>query len=256
VRGAKEDEVIGKTTRLARLFRADGRAVVIALDHGQFKGAMPGLESVPEIVRRVVDAGADGIILNPGALEGAVSAYAGRCALIVRVTGASTDANPSFDYHRQILSVEQAVSLGADAVIAMGFLGSSSEAPSLELLAEIAGSCRRWGMPLVAEMLIADPKKSNDVPSIALGARAAYELGADVVKAYGAGEPAFAQIPKSSPLPVLVAGGAKSEDPAEMARRAIEQGAAGVAFGRTVFGAPDPAAVVRSLVKAVHGKGG
>jgi len=248
--------VIGKTTRLARLFRADGRAVVIALDHGQFKGSMPGLEAIPEIVRCIVDGGADGVILNPGALEAAAPAYAGRCALIVRVTGASTDANPEFDYHRQILSVEQAISLGADAVIAMGFLGSASEAPSLALLAEIAGSCRRWGVPLVAEVLIADPSKFNDVASIALGARVAYELGADVVKVYGAGEAEFADIPKSSPLPVLVAGGAKSADPAEMARQAVERGAAGVAFGRTVFGAPNPKDVVKSLVKAVHGKGG
>ncbi len=248
--------MIGKRTRLARLFRADGRAVVIALDHGQFKGSMPGLESVPDIVKRVVDGGADGIILNAGALEGSVCNYAGRCSLIVRVTGASTDANPGFDYHRSILSVERAVALGADAVIAMGFLGSPSEGPSLALLAEIAEDCRRWGMPLVAEMLIADPKKFNDVPSIALGARVAYELGADVVKAYGAGEPSFADIPKSGPLPVLVAGGAKSADPAEMARQAVECGAAGVAFGRTVFGAANPTEIVRSLVKAVHGKGG
>jgi len=248
--------VIGKKTRLARLFRPDGRAVVVALDHGQFKGAMPGLESVPDIVQSVVDGGADGIILNAGPLEGAVGRYAGRCALIVRVTGASTDSNPAFDYHRSILSVERAVALGADAVIAMGFVGSASEAPSLALLAEIAEACRRWGMPLVAEMLVADPKKFNDVASIALGARVAYELGADVVKAYGAGEPAFAEIPRSSPLPVLVAGGAVSADPAEMARLAVERGAAGVAFGRTVFGAANPRDVVKALVKAVHGKGG
>jgi len=248
--------VIGKTTRLARLFREDGRSVVIALDHGQFNGAMPGLEDMPSIVLRVVDGGADGIILNPGALERSAASYAGRCALIVRVTGASTDANPCFDYHRQILTVERAVAVGADAVIAMGFLGGPGEAASLALLAEIGESCARWGMPLVAEMLIADPKKFHDVPSIALGARVAYELGADVVKAYGGGEPTFADIPRSCPVPVLVAGGAKSENLAEMARQAVKRGAAGVAFGRTVFGTANPTDAVRALVEAVHGKGG
>ncbi|MBU4465174.1 MAG: hypothetical protein KKH75_04930, partial [Actinobacteria bacterium] len=79
--------------------------------------------------------------------------YAGRCALIVRVTGASTSRNPSFDYHRQICSIEQAVSLGADAVIAMGFVGNDGEAASLTLLSEIAETCHRFGMPLIAEML-------------------------------------------------------------------------------------------------------
>jgi DhnA family fructose-bisphosphate aldolase class Ia len=41
-----------------------------------------------------------------------------------------------------------------------------------------------------------------------------------------------------------------------MARQAVERGAAGVAFGRTVFGAANPRDVVKALVKAVHGKGG
>jgi len=257
VRAAKEDEVIGKTARLARLFRDDRRAVVIALDHAQFKGPMDGLRSMPEAVGQAVEGGADGIILNPGALRDCVSHYAGRCALILRVTGASTDANPVFDYHRPIASVERAATLGADAVIAMGFLGGSGEAASLALLAKIAGHCDRWGMPLVAEMLIADSAKFNDIPSIARGARVAYELGADVIKVYGAGEPEFALVPKSCSLPVLVAGGAAAEDPVGTAREAVRRGAAGVAFGRTVFGAKDPAAVVRALVAAVHGtKGG
>lgn len=246
----------GKTIRRGRLFRADGRAVVIALDHGQFKGPMPGLTSLPDLVAAAAEGGADGVIVNPGAVAACAAACAGRCALIVRVTGASTDANPSFDYHRQIASVEGALALGADAVIAMGFLGGSGEAASLELLAQIAEDCRRWGMPLVAEMLIADPAKFHDVPSIALGARVAYELGADVIKAYGAGQPRFAEIPASVPLPVLVAGGAASADPAAMARRAIEEGAAGVAFGRTVFATEHPERTVAALVRVVHEGGG
>lgn len=245
----------GKMVRLARLFRADRRAVVIALDHGQFKGAIPGLAQMSAIVRSAVDGGADGVILNAGAVADCAPVLAGRCALIARVTGASTDANPDFDFHRSVLSIESAVSMGADAVIAMGFLGGAGEAASLVLLAEIAENCRRWGMPLVAEMLVADPERFNDVASIALGARVAYELGADVVKAYGAGEKEFARIPASSPLPVLVAGGASSDNPAEMARKALASGAAGVAFGRTVFGASDPREVVRSLVKVVHREG-
>ena len=111
----------GTEVRLQRLFREDDRAVVVALDHAQFQGVLPGLQSMRNIVSDVVTGGADGVILNPGAARDCADIYAGRCALIVRVTGASTSVNPSFDYHRQICSIEQAVSLGADAVIAMGF---------------------------------------------------------------------------------------------------------------------------------------
>ncbi|MCK5827054.1 fructose-bisphosphate aldolase, partial [Candidatus Bipolaricaulota bacterium] len=113
----------GTKIRLRRLFREDNRSVVVALDHAQFQGSLPGLESMRDIVTQVVAGGADGLILNPGAARDCADIYAGRCALIVRITGASTSLNPSFDYHRQICSIEQAIALGADAVIAMGFVG-------------------------------------------------------------------------------------------------------------------------------------
>jgi len=56
----------GKLARLRRIFQADERAVVVALDHGQFKHAATGLEDIKGIISTVVDGGADGVILNPG----------------------------------------------------------------------------------------------------------------------------------------------------------------------------------------------
>lgn len=243
----------GMKVRYRRLFREDDRAVVIALDHAQFQGALPGLQSMQSIVSEVVAGGADGMILNPGAARDCAEIYAGRCALIVRVTGASTSFNPSFDYHRQICSIEQAVSLGADAVIAMGFVGNDGEAASLTLLSEIAGTCHRYGMPLVAEMLPAADNKFQDPAWIGLAARAGYELGADIIKAYTTGTEADEQIISNCLLPFLAAGGPKSANPAEIASKAMGHGAAGVAFGRNVFAADDPQKVVEELVREVHG---
>ncbi len=243
----------GMKVRYRRLFREDDRAVVVALDHAQFQGALPGLQSMQSIVSKVVAGGADGVILNPGAAPACAEIYAGRCALIVRVTGASTSFNPSFDYHRQICSIEQAVSLGADAVIAMGFVGNEGEAASLTLLSEIAETCHRFGMPLIAEMLPAANDKFQDLDWIGLAARAGYELGADIIKAYTTGTEADERIISDCLLPFLAAGGPKSANPAEIASTAMAHGAAGVAFGRNVFGSDNPQQVVRDLVKAVHG---
>jgi len=243
----------GMKVRLRRVFREDDRSVVAALDHAQFQGALPGLQSMQSIVNDVVAAGADGVILNPGAARDCVGIYAGRCALIVRVTGASTSYNPSFDYHRQICSVEQAVSLGADAVIAMGFVGNDGEAASLTLLSEIAETCHLFGMPLIAEMLPAASDKFQDGDAIGLAARIGYELGADIIKAYTTGTDADKRIISDCSLPFLAAGGPKSANPSEIASKAIAHGAAGVAFGRNVFGADDPQQVVRDLVREVHG---
>jgi len=243
----------GMKVRLRRILREDDRSVVVALDHAQFQGALPGLQSMRSIVKEVVVGGADGVILNPGAARDCAEIYAGRCALIVRVTGASTSYNPSFDYHRQICSIEQAISLGADAVIAMGFVGNDGEAASLTLLAEIAETCRLFGLPLIAEMLPAASDKFQDGDAIGLAARIGYELGADIIKAYTTGTDADERIISDCALPFLAAGGPKSSNPSEIAAKAMAHGAAGVAFGRNVFGADDPQQVVKDLVREVHG---
>ena len=243
----------GMMVRIRRLFREDDRAVVVALDHAQFQGALPGLQSMRSIVSEVVAGGADGVILNPGAARDCAEIYAGRCALIVRVTGASTSLNPSFDYHRQICSIEQAVSLGADSVIAMGFVGNDGEAASLTLLSKIAETCHRFGMPLIAEMLPAASDKFQDAESIGLAARVGYELGANIIKAYTTGTEADKRIISDCSLPFLAAGGPKSANPEEIVSNAMAHGAAGVAFGRNVFGSDDPQQVVKDLVRVVHG---
>ena len=242
----------GKEIRLRRIFRTDGRAVVVALDHGQFKHEPKGLEDIKGIINRVVDGGADGIVLNPGPAVQFASIYAGRCALILRLTGASTEHNPSFDYHRQIATVEQAIALGADAVLVMGFIGGSGETHSLELLAKIAGDCSRYGMPLIAEMLPVEQDRFNDTEWIRCAARVGYELGADSIKAYFTGESAYKCVIDSCPVPILIAGGPKVTNPQDMVRQAMALGAAGVAFGRNVFESADPAGVTAELVSLVH----
>ena len=243
----------GKDVRCARFFRDDKRSVVVALDHAQFRGALPGLESMPFIIEEVVTGGADGVIVNPGAASTCVSSYAGRCGLIVRVTGASTHRNPSFDYHRRVCSIERAVALGADAVIAMAFIGGEGEGASLALLAEISEACSRFGMPLIAEMLPVDPERFQDAEWIGLAARAGYELGADIIKAYMTGTEADGKVIRGCGVPFLAAGGPRSADPMKLAAHAIERGAAGVAFGRNVFEADDHRHTVTELVEVVHG---
>ena len=243
----------GKTIRQSRLFCEDGRAAVVALDHAQFNGALPGLTPIAKAVEAAVDGGADGVILNPGS-AGALSAkLSRRCGLILRLTGASTDRNPVFDYHRLICRVERAVALGADAVIAMGFIGGAGEAASLQLLSEIAEDCRRFGVPLVAEMLPVDSDHFNDPEWIGLAARAAVELGADIIKAYTTGEAADADVIRGCGVPFLAAGGPRSQNATDVAARAMKHGAAGIAFGRNVFAAEDPRKVVEDLVRVVHG---
>ena len=52
--------------RLNRIFRSDGRAVIVALDHGLIDGPCPGFESPADTIAAVVSGGADAILTSYG----------------------------------------------------------------------------------------------------------------------------------------------------------------------------------------------
>ena len=93
--------------------------------------------------------------------------------------------------------------------------------------------------------------------AVALAARVAAELGAelgaDVVKTpYVAG---FETVTASCYVPVVVPGGAKRGNKAAMLSdigAAIAAGGAGVAIGRNIFQAENPAAMTAAVAGIVH----
>ena len=89
--------------------------------------------------------------------------------------------------------------------------------------------------------------------AIAVAARVAAELGADWVKVpYADG---FDRVVNTCYVPAVMLGGAKtSDDRATLAtiQRAIVAGAAGVAIGRNIFQADDPAAMTAAVASIVH----
>ncbi len=242
----------GKIVRINRLLKEDGKTVIVALDHGQFQGPIDGLRDIRNTLEHIIAARPDGLILNPGVIEKNAALLGGKTAILCRITGASTNYSTLFDYHRLTTSVEHAMAIGADGVVVMGFMGGAGENPSLELLAKTAEECSKRGMPLIAEMLPQAEGKFTDPDCIALGARVAYELGADLLKVYYTGKESFAKVIGSVPIPIVIAGGPKGENLFDIAQEAIRLGAKGVAFGRNVFQAENQTEYVKTLMKVVH----
>jgi 2-amino-4,5-dihydroxy-6-oxo-7-(phosphonooxy)heptanoate synthase len=92
--------------------------------------------------------------------------------------------------------------------------------------------------------------------AIAAAVRTGAEIGAHVVKT-SFPEPVSGLAEATAfGVPVIVAGGDPLGDPGGIVARvaaALTAGAAGAAVGRNVWGAADPAGVVRQLRQVVHG---
>ena len=65
----------GREIRLKRLF-GDGRAVIIAMDHGLFDGPIEGMKDLPATARKI-NPGVDAALLAPGMLRHCSGLFAG-----------------------------------------------------------------------------------------------------------------------------------------------------------------------------------
>ena len=96
-----------------------------------------------------------------------------------------------------------------------------------------------FAMPVVAEMMPPNDKL-YDIDAIAHATRIGWEAGADVVKTMFSGHvEEFRDMAEGVPVPIIVAGGpCKAEGNGtllEELQKALEAGAAGVAYGRRVW---------------------
>lgn len=238
----------------ARLFRDDGTLFLVALDHPQTFGPMPGLESAESAIRRCDGPGIDGFILNVGAAGLVANPPYLRKKLLLRTSlGGSVLAASYTNVHRNVVSPRTAVAAGADAVLMMLVVGGDDSRSMQQAAADI-DAFHQHGLPCVVEILADDFSRTNDTGIQAVGARIAAEIGADAVKVFFT--PDFGNVVAGCPVPAILAGGPKGGDILDAARRAVDSGVRGFAFGRNIFQHPDPPALIASLDAILRGPGG
>jgi fructose-bisphosphate aldolase, class I len=240
---------------MRRIFRADGRAVIVAFDHGLIDGPIRGLERPGETLRRIVAGGAGAVLTSYGVATRFAEELA-PVGLIVRLDGGGTKLGTTGP-GSQFYTVEDALRVGADAVVVSAFPGTPQERETLRTLAHVIAEAHAWGLPVLAEL---QPGGFDAGPAffttenVALSARVAAELGADWVKVpYAQG---FERVVNASYVPTVMLGGARQDSPRQMLdniRAAAQVGAAGVAIGRNVFQADDPERMTAAIVAIVHG---
>jgi fructose-bisphosphate aldolase, class I len=253
--------------RLNRLFAADGRCFDVAVDHGFVNEAafLTGIEDMPAVVRTLVDAGPDAIQLSPGQARH-LQAIPGprKPALVLRADLANVYAAelPRVPFSHM---VDDAVGIAVrlDAACVVVNLLSLPDQPDLHRqclrnVSALRAACDLVGMPLMVEPLVMKSGYAvdGDADKIVGIVRQAVELGADIIKAdpTDALEDYHRVVQAGGGAPVLVRGGGRIPDEEVFARtRALmEQGAAGIVYGRNVIQHEDPAGMTRKLMDIVH----
>ena len=250
--------LIGKSIRLERIMnRKDKRTVIVPMDHGVTVGPIRGLANLNEMVDKVAEGGADAVLGHRGLPMYGHRRYGRDIGLILHLS-ASSMLNPDPNNKVQVMKVEEALVMGADAVSVHINIGADNESEMLRTLGAVSTDCMRWGIPLVAMMYPRGKKvkSEHDLETVKLAARVGAELGADIVKTnYTGNVDSFREVVRGCLAPVIVAGGPRmetSKDVLQLVWEAVQAGGAGASIGRNVFQAPDPTRMVRAISRIVH----
>lgn len=237
-----------KALRMRRIFGADGRTLIVAMDHAAFMGPVPGLVHPGETIRQAVAGGADAVMTNLGTIRHHPEAF-GKSGVILTL---ELDLDPEY-------AVERAVTMGVDSVKILAFTHTDNT-EHLRRMRQLGLVCDRWAMPYQIEVIPggwASPQK-RDGKVLAESVRIAAEAGADYVKTFYSGDPeTFRQVAEGCYVPVVILGGDKAEDPRELlatVAQAVDAGAAGAAMGRNIWSHPHPSAITAAVSAVIHGE--
>jgi fructose-bisphosphate aldolase, class I len=253
----------GRITRLSRLFPGDSNAVIVAMDHGQTFGPMPGLVDFTTAAECLKEA--DGVLMAPQMIRFSGTLYQGRGspAVIARLNWNTIHCEP-WGYQEahivKAISVEAAVAAGAEIVLASLVLKTGSQehdARNVQVFGSLVEESYRLGIPLIGEVfpsgdLRSRPDEFHDY--IKKTCRIICELGADAIKTFYTGD-RFAEVTGGVPIPVFALGAEKFEseiDALQLAYNAVSAGARGVVFGRNVVQAEAPPSFLRRLKEVVQ----
>ena len=253
----------GKEIRLNRLFSNGENAVVIAVDHGEFDGPLPGMINLPEVVGKI-DPCVSAILLSPGMLPhcGHAFSYKGAPMAMVRLNWSTVYAF-HWGYNDaetvEAASAYDAVSAGADIALVSLTLKTGSEArdaANVELFCRLINEAKDLGIPVVGEFFPAysDKLSKEDMHELVYrSCRIVAELGADLIKTFYTHK--FSEVTESCPIPILGLGAEKMPtqiQALELAERIVQGGGKGVVFGRNAIQVPDPAAFQKALCDVVR----
>ena len=241
----------GLKNRIARIINpVNGRAVMLAVDHGYFLGPTESLE-VPHLTVRPLLKYCDSLMLTRGVLRTSVDANF-PVPIVLRVSGGSSIIGEDLSNEKITTSVKESIRLNASALAMSIFVGAKYEHNSLVNLGNLVNDAEEFGIPVLAVTAVGKELKKRDTRYLSLSCRIAAEFGAHMVKTYYCEN--FEKVVNTCPVPVIIAGGPKLEErqALELTYNAIKSGASGVDMGRNIWQSKYPVPMIRAVRAIVH----
>jgi putative autoinducer-2 (AI-2) aldolase len=239
----------GLENRLSRIIKPDtGRTVMLAVDHGYFLGPTSGLEEPGKTVEPLLPY-ADTLMLTRGVLRTSVSPKTD-VPIVLRVSGGTSILTP-LSNEGLTVAMKDAIRLNVAGVALSIFIGTEHERETLLNLARLVDKGQKYGIPVLAVTAVGKDM-ARDSRYLGLCCRIAAEIGAHFVKTYFV--EGFADMVKSCPVPIVVAGGKKvpEREALQLAHNAVSHGAVGVDMGRNIFQSEAPVAMIQAVREIVH----
>lgn len=252
---------LGKMMRMRRIFdKKSGNVVMFAASHGTSTGiVLEGLEDIYNITRKAFIGGADLVFLSTGMIANNFALFKEFSEKLVALKVSASAVNYEVKNQEiQIFTIEHAIKIGVDAVVALLPFAPENEEKLISWLSVISERCYDLGMPLIAEAELPTSYSNTEeikiTESILLHlkriCRLCEELGADIIKTNWTGsERTFNEIINILSIPVIVAGGSKESDIDLLLKieQAIKAGARGCSVGRNIFQHNNPVAITKAI---------
>ncbi|MEM8663388.1 MAG: aldolase [Pseudomonadota bacterium] len=250
---------VGAKVRLARLFsHPSGRLFGAAVDHfvGYGDVTQGGLSDLPGALSQVMLGGPDYVSIQPGAARHLWGEHAGKAALVIQAGCFTPD-----DRIRQLIATpEDAVRHGADALAVAIPVRGPTEGEYIRWLTDTVNAAERFEMPVIAHIYPRDFSDGGKIvftpKEIAYAVRIGFETGVDVIKVgYTNDSETFRQTVASCPVPVVIAGGPKTDTlqaALEQTSQALSVGAVGAVVGRNLWGHGNTGGAVRAYKAVIH----
>lgn len=247
----------GKAIRLKRVIEPRTKtSIIFAFDHGMTSpNVLEGVRNL-DVVRKAIIGGANVVMLGRGVWRMVVESFTPTTSLALMLT-ASAARRVGGPVVTPVGWVEEALRLGADAVVVFSALGGEHDTEMIRFISEVGRACDECGMPFIAEAEYPTTYQSLETLQTQYGpdflrynARLCAELGADLVKVNWTGsQESFARLVEEVWVPVVLAGGPVA-DPTELFQRmcmARDAGAVGCSVGRNIFESHDPERMTAAL---------